>query len=1282
MKRTKPVIKPSKRERYTLRLMVAIGALCMVLFLKEILGTNAEYPALYWMLIATFVFACLKIVHEWIHYVCIAVPDIPKHERPFTVDIFTTFCAGEPYEMIRETLMAIQAIKYPHQTFLCDEADDPYLKNLCKELGVFHITRTVKIDAKAGNINNALKYSSAELCVILDPDHVPFPDFLDPIVSHFNDPNVGFVQIVQAYKNQDQGLIAKGAAQQTYQFYGPIMMSMNTYGTVLAIGANCTFRRAALDSIGGHAAGLAEDMHTAMQLHAKGWKSVYVPAVVARGLVPSTLSAYYSQQLKWARGVFELFVTSYPRLFGKFTWQQKLHYGAIPIYYLSGVFILINFLIPVISLLLNTSPINFDLFNFVTIGFPLFMSILLIRLFVQKWVMEEEERGVHIVGGLLMIGTWWIFLTGLIYTLLRKKVPYIPTPKDDSEDSNWRLNIPNLLVIAVSLAAVAYGLSNDWNPYNFIMAGFAAINCLILSFSIVASQQYRFRRFKERNWLLRPLMAVIAEFKKSFWKFRRHVYRGVRSTALMLTALIGCYILYHINTQPEKEGYSAGEQYSSATLVPGVFFPQQSNGLTVVRRVKELAQQSNISFGVVSCYVPWGDEPQCDLPVHLLDSIYELGSIPMITWEPRQSLFDQLKGKSDNDKEQRVFAAILKGDYDDYLARFSGQVKSVNRPIFIRFAHEADNPQYPWSAVGQNTAEEFKAAWRYIHRYFNRSGAYNAIWVWNPWKPEAVTSYFPGRRYVDWIGVTNLNYGSRNNDGKWYSMKELYMPFHEQPIFQSGIPVMLAEMGSLPAEGQQTYWFQTAFKDIKERFPEIGAVVFFNANIDYNTPDPESDVFLDWTIEDFGSLGKALNNTRRQTQWLTNRPINETLARPADTTVRRSGGVSFHHIKGVNYTKGQNWSTNGHALRKKEIAADFSKMKEMGFNTVKHFGPTFYDLNILHVARQKGLDVSYGFWLPSNADFISNRAELDSYAARILKTVAALKDNEAIIMWNIGNSPLRRMYANHYKPDLYYHNEAYVLWLQKLVAKIKSMDPNRPVSVDIEVDSKLSEHMGWLHHYIPDIDCFGLAVGDGAAMGSGLENLESPHFYSRINASDYLAIPELRSGFFIANWQDEQTPGFVSFDGLLDGSGNSKFEMHRLANRWDGAELPRELPELKILLPATTISKNKSVTYRVLLRDGKDWRLLKDNDGLMPEWKLIKTNHYGEPLETKTLGKGVDITFRVPGNPANFRIALAVSGDNHVKMISSKLHTPLNTLHWPEEALASFRLDNDVDETY
>lgn len=377
-----------------------MGVLATGNFLYAFLAADAGgNPWLYGMLVAMLIFGATKNLSLWYHYLRMTVPQTPELGETFSVDILTTYFPGEPREMVEKTLVAIGRITYPHTTYLCDEANDPCLIELCAKLGVVHVTRNNRIDAKAGNINNALRQATGEICLILDPDHIPEPDFLDHVVPHFQDPGIGFVQVVQAYYNKTQSLVAKGAAQQTFHFYGPVMMSMNSYGTVNPIGANCTFRRAALDGIGGHAPGLAEDMHTGMLLYAEGWRSVYVPHVVARGQVPSTLTAYYKQQLKWSRGTFDLLWKVYPRIFRSLTWRQRIHYALMPLHYLSGVFYLLGFLIPILSLFLSDTPWVGDFVYFLLLAIPALLSSFVIRFYVQQWLIADDERGFHIVGG-------------------------------------------------------------------------------------------------------------------------------------------------------------------------------------------------------------------------------------------------------------------------------------------------------------------------------------------------------------------------------------------------------------------------------------------------------------------------------------------------------------------------------------------------------------------------------------------------------------------------------------------------------------------------------------------------------------------------------------------------------------------------------------------------------------------------------------------------------------------------------------------------------------------
>lgn len=316
-----------------------------------------------------------------------------------------------------------------------------------------HVTRVGEKDAKAGNINNALRQASGEMCVVLDPDHVPTPDFLDRVLPYFENSSVGYVQVGQAYGNQRESLVAQGAAEQTHHFYGPLMMGMNACNTVQAIGANCTFRRAALDGIGGHSAGLTEDMYTAMRLHAAGWKSVYAPVVTSRGLVLATLSGFYAQQLKWSRGAFDLLLRVYPRLFKSFTWRQRLHYLTLPLYFMSGVVSLIDFSVPTLALAMGEVPWHVSMGQFVIHLGPVVAFSLLIRVCAQRWLREPHEVGLHLAGGLLRLSTWWVYTLGLVYALGNKRVPYLPTPKEGELRNEWVLCLPNI-VLALTCGAV------------------------------------------------------------------------------------------------------------------------------------------------------------------------------------------------------------------------------------------------------------------------------------------------------------------------------------------------------------------------------------------------------------------------------------------------------------------------------------------------------------------------------------------------------------------------------------------------------------------------------------------------------------------------------------------------------------------------------------------------------------------------------------------------------------------------------------------------------------
>lgn len=1252
------ILPPTRKQLFTLRTIIIIGLCSMAFFLASLLKKSVigNLP-LYWLLMVTFVFTCIKILYEWYHYWYITIPICPPHQKIFTIDIFTTFCAGEPYEMITETLGAIQKITYPHTAYLCDEADDPFLKDFCKKNGIKHVTRTLKTDAKAGNINNALKQATGELCLILDPDHVPLPEFLDPIVSHFNDPKIGFVQIVQAYSNGNQSLVAKGAAQQTYQFYGPMMMTMNKYGTVLAIGANCTFRRTALDSIGGHAAGLAEDMHTAMQLHAKGWRSVYVPKVLSKGLVPASMSAYYKQQIKWSRGVFELLVTAYVKLFSRFTWRQKFHYGIIPLFYLSGIVFMLNFLIPIFSLLLDTYPLKLGFSTFGIISLPFITSVVLVRHSVQRWLMADEERGFHVVGGLLLIGTWWVFNLGLLYTIIRKKIPYIPTPKHTEKENNLKINSPNIAVLGCSLIAIAYGLYNDWNPFTFLMATIAGLNCLIMAFVLLASVQLKFRQYKKQRPVITALIANLDPFKKRFWLLKQKVYSWVRTVPLLLTVLIVCFSFYITFNPTENKLEPFLPIKKKNIFLSGIYAPQQKNGLSSIKLVKDYQSGNKKHFDIISYYIAWGNQAQCRLPIKKLDSAYKNGSIPMITWEPWETLFEQPGTKSHIYNEKKVFSHIVKGDFDNYINSFAEQIKQLNKPVFIRFAHETDNPFYPWSATGDNTPEEFKKAWRYLRQRFIDKNVYNTIWVYNPWKPLAVADYFPGKDVVDWIGVTGLNFGSYNPDKKSYTFEQLYAPYHNLPTFKLGLPVMVAEMGSVKLDGKQDEWLQNGFKVIKDKFTEVKGIILFNSFYDNNLPRNGKGA-IDWSTPLISKTSGILNN--KITVNLTAQIFPQVETGNFKLSHQIYNNALFLNTHGVNYNKINFWYKNVLLFTKKTIYNDFTEMKKTGINTIKIYGPNIYDRITFEVATQLGLKIHYGFWIPEPAEFMSNPQLLADLKIKILNTVNDNKERENIVAWNIGNYTLQKLDAYYYKPELLTEQQYYLVWLRQLIKEIKQADPQRMVTVDILVSPTLVETASLLHNQIPEINSFGLVLTNDTSGRTQITTLKEPYFYSNAKAQAYLHFQPSSNGVFIDGWQDTQTASEITFNGLKDIWGRNKPELYQISKFWHGTIEKNDLPEIKILRPAQTTYAGSSLPYHALIYLNNNWHFAKSfNTGLNFEWYLVKTDGREKAISMKEVGKGPDINILIPTDMSLYRLYVIASKGQNISTTESILNIPL-----------------------
>lgn len=459
-----------------------IGLLALWWFNPVIMGN----PVLYAMLSVSLWLFVLRASLYWIVIGGIEPLEEKQAESQFSADCFTTAAPGEPVEMTQKSLLALRAMRYPHQTFLLDDSNNPALEAWCRQENIGYISRTEKKNAKCGNVNNGLEQTHGDLVMIIDPDHIVTEGFLSAVVPYFEDPRVGFVQVAQAYYNQRDSLIARAGAEQTYLFYGPVMQGLARYNANLVIGTNSVFRRAALESIGLYKPGLAEDLHTSMALHGKGWKSVYLPRILARGLTPSDLGAFFHQQVKWSRGVMELLFEKFPGYARGMTLTQRILYLLNMSYYFEAVSIAFNLLIPVFYFLFGLTPLRGDILPVLYHFVPIVFISCFFFFWAQKYDCDRQEQGLLTRGMIMRYLDFTAHLLGIGCAVLGIRIPYIPTAKTREAAFPFVILLPQFLYAALLLLLILLNFPGEASPGStrWAMLGFSSWNVAIILLAI------------------------------------------------------------------------------------------------------------------------------------------------------------------------------------------------------------------------------------------------------------------------------------------------------------------------------------------------------------------------------------------------------------------------------------------------------------------------------------------------------------------------------------------------------------------------------------------------------------------------------------------------------------------------------------------------------------------------------------------------------------------------------------------------------------------------------
>ncbi|MEI6480280.1 MAG: glycosyltransferase [bacterium] len=384
-----------------------------------------------------------------------------------SVDVFVTV-AGEPIDIVSNTVRAVQKMDYPNfkvyvlnDGFVAKKNNWHDIESMAYHLGVGVITRKKPGWAKAGNINNALMQTKGEFIVIFDADHVPHDDFLKKLVPYLIDPKVGFVQSPQFYKNYAKNYITLSSWAQQELFFGPLCKGRNGFNAVPMCGTNMIIRRDALSSVGGMNTSITEDFVTSMYIHQKGWKSIYIPEVLAEGLAPEDFLSYYKQQFRWARGSLDVIFSNNVFFQKGLTWQQKLQYFSAVSFYFSGIIVIIDALIPLMFLFFGIVPIITSTMQLAAIFIP--------YIFVTLYILEKTSNFSFSFRALAFsMSGFMIHVAALFSSITGQKVEFSITPKKQQSGNFVYLVIPHVFYIVLALVGIIFAFVREGLSASFI----------------------------------------------------------------------------------------------------------------------------------------------------------------------------------------------------------------------------------------------------------------------------------------------------------------------------------------------------------------------------------------------------------------------------------------------------------------------------------------------------------------------------------------------------------------------------------------------------------------------------------------------------------------------------------------------------------------------------------------------------------------------------------------------------------------------------------------------
>jgi cellulose synthase/poly-beta-1,6-N-acetylglucosamine synthase-like glycosyltransferase len=254
-------------------------------------------------------------------------PDPPQHfdELPTVTVQLPIF--NEQF-VIDRLIEAVCAMDYPREKLdiqvLDDSTDetqqvaaDTVARYAALGHPIAYIHRTNRYGYKAGALDAGLKVAKGEYVAIFDADFVPPPDWLMKVIHHFAEPEIGMVQTRWTHMNRDYSMLTQIEA---ILLDGHFVLE---HGARVRSGDYFNFNgtagmwriKAISDGGGWQHDTLTEDTDLSYRSQLAGWKFKYLPEVECPSELPIEMTAFKTQQARWAKGLIQTSIKVLPLMF-------------------------------------------------------------------------------------------------------------------------------------------------------------------------------------------------------------------------------------------------------------------------------------------------------------------------------------------------------------------------------------------------------------------------------------------------------------------------------------------------------------------------------------------------------------------------------------------------------------------------------------------------------------------------------------------------------------------------------------------------------------------------------------------------------------------------------------------------------------------------------------------------------------------------------------------------------------------------------------------------------